>query len=113
MVQTPVNTTECREVQKNKCRAVTKPVTEQECKQLITKNCRKITEKVTEIVNEVSESIQLILKSIFLSNNIQPILQGSFFLVNPNNKSGLVCSFCSRINCRLSVRRLNRKSVVR
>ena len=58
VVQNPVNTTECREVQKNKCRVVTEPVTEQECKQFITKNCRKFTEKVTEIVNEVSESIQ-------------------------------------------------------
>ena len=91
VVQNPVNTTECREVQQNKCKVVTEPITKQECKQLfLTKNCRKITEKVTEIVNEVSESIQLILKSIFLSHNIQPILQGRFFLVNPNNKSGLM-----------------------
>ena len=49
----PVNTTECKTVQENKCQIVTVPEVETECTNITEKKCRTVHDKVTEIV-EVS-----------------------------------------------------------
>ena len=46
----PVNTTECKTVQENKCQIVVIPTEEQECKDIIEKKCKTVKDKVTEVV---------------------------------------------------------------
>lgn len=52
----PVNTTECKTVQENKCQIVTVPTQEKECREVLEKKCRTVQEKVTEIVQVLTGS---------------------------------------------------------
>ena len=50
ILNNPVNTTECKTVQENKCQIVMVPEHKKECTRVVEKKCRNVQDKVTEIV---------------------------------------------------------------